>query len=132
MDFINYIGRNEYLSNNETGGWSLFALQTFTVIVAYFQKDKINKSRPIVIAFYFVSMAVVIFPICHLNPNFFRLEFFTWFYMIILVPNMLKTIDSNIIRYGGIIAYSAIGMLQAFSQTYTTDTQFVPYMFFWE
>lgn len=132
LDFINYIGRNEYSTNEETGGWALFALQTLTITIAFILKDRINKSRPTVMAFFFVCIALVIFPICHLNPNFFRLEFFTWSYMIILVPNMLKMIDNRLIRNLGVIGYSAIGLFQAFAQTYTVDTQFVPYLFFWE
>lgn len=132
IDIINLIGRNEYTLNEETGGWALFALQLLTVVIAFIQRDKLNQSRVNIASFYLVSFSLILFPICHLNPTFFRMEFYAWIYMLFLVPNMLKSIENSLIRNIGIICYIGIGLYQAFSQTYTAQTDFIPYMFMWE
>lgn len=132
LNLINQIGRNTYETNEETGGWLFFVLQILTISIAFVLRDKLNKSRINVCVFFMVAFAVILFPICHLNPNFFRLVFYVWIYMIILVPNMLNSIRSKFIRIIGILSYSVIGLYIAFNQTYTESTQFIPYLFFWE
>lgn len=132
IDLINYIGRNEYTANTETGGWFLFALQIMTVALAFLVKDTLNLSRANVCCFFMVASTVIIFPICHLNPTFFRMEFYAWSYMIIFVPNMIQQFNGSFIRYGAIFAYIAVGLYSAFTITYIENTQLVPYKFFWE
>lgn len=132
IDLVNLIGRNEYTANTETGGWFLFALQIMTVTLAFFVKDKLNLSRANVCCFFMVAFTIIIFPICHLNPTFFRMEFYAWSYMIILVPNMLQQFNAQAIKYGALLAYIAVGLFSAFTITYIENTQLVPYKFFWE
>lgn len=132
LDTMNNILPLQYLQNEETGGYSLLLLQIVTLCYALWYRKDLNKSDFDRLAFYMLALSIVLFPFCHLNPFFFRLERYSWLFMIALVPNTIYRTKAPFIRYPILILYILVGFYQGFSNVYTIDNQIIPYMFFWE
>lgn len=123
---------NTYGNNEETGGWGLLAFQVFTILICFPYRRIISNDIPLKLSFFMVCGAIVLFPFCHLNPAFFRLEQYWWIGMLILVPNLISVVTVKWYKNILILLYFGVGCFLSFNSYYTEGNQIFPYMFFWE
>lgn len=132
FNFMNTILINQYEEDTATGGWGLFGLQIGTLALGYVFRDKLCRERYNICAYFMVAFSTILFPICHINPAWFRLEENCWIFMIILIPNLLKCLNVKAIRYCMIMGYVLIGLFLGFTRYYTVNNQIIPYKFYYE
>lgn len=122
----------EYGEDDTAGGYGLLALQVVTVLLGYIINKKVSLKGVDLFSYYMIVVSIIVFPFCHLNTFFFRQEQYSWIFMIIIVPNLLKYIKGPLIKYPIMILYIAVGFYQGFTNCYTVDNKIFPYQFFWE
>lgn len=130
--FLSYFSTDYSNMEKGAGGWGLFALQILTFSLALLRLKYLRNDRINIALLLLVGMAVIIFPICHINPMLFRLQDYYWIYMILLVPRIIKTFKSSITRIGAMSLYSFIGYIFVFNNFFSEHAQTVPYVFFFE
>lgn len=114
------------------GGWGLLAVQVMTFFFALLRLKRLKHDRTNIILIYLLGMAIVIFPLCHLNPMLFRLEDYFWIFMIILVPRIICTFNSKIIRIFANLGYIIVGYFFYFVNVFSEANQILPFKFIWE
>lgn len=114
------------------GGWGLFAIQVLTFGLALYRYKYLSEDRTNIIALFLLIMAIMIFPICHFNPMLFRLEDYFWVFMIILVPRIIQTFKSTVVRHLACIGYLVIGYFFYFVKIFSEANEILPYKFLWE
>lgn len=119
-------------ASDDTGGQGLLLLQLITLTLAFMLRKKLSNNRYNVIAYLMLCYSIILFPICSLNPAMFRLEQYSWIYMIILVPNIIHNLQSHFIRFCAIACYVFVGLFLGLTSYYTEGNQIIPYTFFWE
>lgn len=129
-NFLGSFQQITYGENQTTGGYGLVALQIMTLTIAFYKRRDLFADMENLYSFYFIACAVVIFPVCHINPVMFRLEQYLWLPMIILIPNILSSFKNSIIRKLGILIYVVIGYFFLFIFVFSEKNQIVPYYFF--
>lgn len=129
---LNSFQENQYSIDEKTGGFGLLALQLLILILSLFRRKQILIEKKNLISFYFVSVATILFPICHANPAMFRLEQYCWLPMIILVPNIISSFSSKVIQSAATISFLVIGYVFLFMHSMSEDNQIIPYLFYWE
>ena len=132
FDFLNSYSTIMYSEDENTGGLGLLALQLLTLGLAFFYRSSLNKERVNVVLFFLLGYSIILFPICSVNPAMFRLEQYSWIYMILLIPRIVQCIQTPFIKWSAIFCYTAIGFYLGFDNYYTVDNQIFPYLFFWQ
>lgn len=129
-NFLGSFQEITYGENQTTGGYGLVAMQIMTLIIAFYKRRDLFVDMRNLYSFYYIACAIVIFPICHINPVMFRLEQYLWLPMIILIPNILSSFKDRIIRNLGILAYVVIGYFFLFIFVFSEKNHILPYCFF--
>lgn len=62
----------------------------------------------------------------------FRLEDYFWVFMIILVPRIIQTFESTVVRHLACIGYIVIGYFFYFVKIFSEANEILPYKFLWE
>ena len=132
FDFLNSYSAIVYSEDEETGGLGLLALQLLTLGLSFFYRKLLNREKINVILVYLLGYSIILFPICSVNPAMFRLEQYSWIYMILLIPRIIQCVRIPFIKWSAIFCYLSIGAYLGFSNYYTESNQIFPYIFFWQ
>lgn len=116
-----------------TGGKNMLLFQIGTLIVCLIFKDYVFDSSSYDKFFFFMlAYTTLLFPICNFNPTFFRLQYYSFIFMILLIPNVLQKIPNKVIKYAGMVIYVLISLWYASNYTIINARQIIPYAFFWQ
>lgn len=128
--FINNYVRIEY-EYMRTGGimWGIFLILSL-IIALNFKKNILKNDKNNVFFYYMMIMAIILLPICKVNPVLFRLAFYYSIFIIIFIPNMLFAIKDKYLKILGILAYLITGLYYFLSGIITPVSQLLPYRFY--
>lgn len=130
--FLNEFSTNYYWTM-ETGGANQFLFIILMCVSAIFMKEQFEEGNPINSLVYFmVAAGGAMFWMLKYNPTFFRLLNYYHLYSIIFIPNQIKTIKSQAVRWGFTAAYMFVGMYFFYTQILTADIKLIYYEFFWQ
>ncbi len=116
----------------ETGGNIMYVFMLISVLIGViYRKILIDRSINNTYLFYMMISALLIMPLTQFHPAVMRLYFYFFIFLVIYIPNMLSSIKDIIIRYVGIGAYLAIGIIWFFTSTISIE-KLETYMFFWQ
>lgn len=132
LAFLNEYARIYYWST-DTGGENQFLFIVLMCVSGIFMKEQFSEGNPINSLVYFaVAGAGVMFWMLKQNPTFFRLFQYYYLYSIIFIPNQIKTIKSQAIRWGFAAGYLFVGAVFFYTQILTADLKLIYYEFFWQ
>ena len=132
FNYMNSVIVNEFNAIETTGGWGLLIMQIFTLVLGYLNKKSLCENRNNLCAYYMIAYSAILFPLCHVNPTLFRLEQYSWLFMIVFLPNLLHVIKQKSIRYTLTLLYIGAGVFLSITNYYTENNQILPYNFVWE
>lgn len=132
MAFLNEHSTN-YYEAMDTGGMNQFFFILLILISALVMKEEFAESNPInSLSFFMVASTAAIFLMLKLNPALFRLYHYYYLYVILFLPNQIKTIKSQAVRWGFTAAYLFVGCYFFYTQILTADLDLIVYHFFWQ
>lgn len=124
--------RVEMEDEKQIRGIGLLLLQLLTLSLSFVFRKEIERSKTLVISYFMLAYSIILFPICWLNAAMFRLEQYSWFYMVLLIPGLLTLIKSKILKFSFLLLYIIIGFYYGLTNYYTEKAQIIPYLFYWE
>lgn len=132
LAFLNENATN-YYGAMETGGTNQFFFIMLILISAVMMKEEFAESNPInSLSFFMVTSAAAIFLMLKVNPTLFRLYFYYYLYVILFLPNQIKAIKSQAVRWSFTAAYLFVGAYFFYTQVLTADLKLIIYYFFWQ
>ena len=130
---------NEYArigyESETTGGNMAFLFICATVALGiYYKKGLIEQNTENLFFLLMLISTISIWPLAQMHPVLFRLMFYYYAFMIILVPNLLESIKKIKIKIYLIFAYIFIGLYFMIFKILLAqyNEYFLPYVFFWE
>lgn len=132
MAFLNEHSTN-YYSERDTGGMNQFFFIVLILISAVVMKEEFVESNPINrLSFFMVASTAAIFLMLKVNPTLFRLYHYYYLYVILFLPNQIKAIKSQAVRWSFTAAYLFVGAYFFYTQVLTADIKLIVYYFFWQ
>ncbi len=129
FDFLNSYARLAY-DKMDTGGLYTYSFYVITASIGLLVIDKENKDVKLV---YFMLLATIaLWPIAKMHQALFRITYYYSVFLIIFIPNMLKSVaekNLRVIMTGGYLAVSTYFFID---KIIFSNIQLLPYEFFWE
>lgn len=132
LAFLNEHSTN-YYGAMDTGGINQFLFILLMLASVIPMKKQFEESNPInALVFFMVASTAAIFMMLKVNPTLFRLYFYYYLYVIIYIPNQIKAIRAQAVRWGFTAAYLLVGVYFFYTQVLSADLQIIYYQFFWQ
>lgn len=116
----------------ETGGWGFFILNILTMVYIYKNRQNFLQNRINVVLTYILFITLILFPICHLNPTFFRLSSYFGMFSILLIPRIRGCGNNKTWSTLFVFVYCCLQFFYNYFNMYSENNQLIPYKFFWE
>ena len=124
---------SEYVTmEDETGGWGFFILNAITIGFIFLNRESLLQDRVNIVLTYFLFINLILFPICHLNPVFFRLSSYFGMFSILLIPRIYFYANHKILSAVFVIGYCLLQFYFNYLSMYSERNLLLPYKFFWE
>lgn len=132
LAFLNENASN-YYAEQETGGTFQFLFIMLIFISTVVMQEQFRGSNPInSLMFFMIASTAAIFWMLKANPTLFRLYFYYYIYVIIFIPNQIKAIKSQALRWSFAAGYLFVGAYFFYTQVLTADLKLIIYYFFWQ
>lgn len=132
LAFLNENASN-YYAEQETGGMFQFLFIMLILISTVVMQEQFRESNPInSLMFFMIASTAAIFWMLKANPTLFRLYFYYYIYVIIFIPNQIKAIKSQALRWSFAAGYLFVGAYFFYTQVLAADLKLIIYYFFWQ
>ena len=128
--FLNLNARLQYVTL-ETGGMRMYLFLLFSLLIGLFFKNKDDSRNDLY--FFMIIATITLWPVAKMNPALFRITFPFSIFIVIFVPNMLKTIKNEQLRLvctTGFVVVAVYNFVTGF--LLRPELQLMPYRFFFE
>lgn len=131
-EFLSNYANNYYFAM-DTGGNNQFLFIVLMLITAFAMRENLINSNSVnKLVFFTVATTGAMFMMLKVNPTLFRLYYYYYIYVILLIPNQIRAIKAQSVRYGFTAAYIFVGAYFFYTQVLTADLSIIPYSFFWQ
>lgn len=133
FSFVRQFARMDY-GDRETGGLGMYLFYCFLALVGIytFFMSKYRNVPPLLDKrlYMFLLIVLIIYPTLQVNPTYFRLHYYYSIFFVLLIPNLLKRLDSLILRVTYKTIVYGISLYYLFSYSFVMFGA-VPYTFGW-
>lgn len=128
FNYLNAFARISY-QEMETGGMLMYLFFVATTLLGLFLRKESDNND----FYYFMMLAtIVLWPIAKTHPAMFRLTFYYSIFMIIFIPNILKSVKDWRLRLIYTGSYVIVAIFNITNKVLIPGIQLLPYRFFWE
>lgn len=114
------------------GPYVLLAMMIIVLIGGFIQRESLIENNRDNLAFYNMSLiSVMLGMLTFVNPSALRLAYYYHIYLILFIPEIIKSISDKKLRRI-IYAISLIGIILLELRALSSNPTLVPYMFFWQ
>lgn len=124
---------NNYYYAMETGGDRQLLFIVLMIITALFMIKELEQTNSInSLCFCMLATTAMILPVLKYHPVLHRLFYYFYIYVIIFIPNQIKSIKTQAVRTGFTVAYMFVGLYFFATQVLFPDLKIIEYEFFWQ
>lgn len=130
---LNEFATNYIWETNEVGGKNQFLFILLMILSTMFMQKELtegNAINPLVWSSIATTGSILL--TIMIDPGMSRLYFYFYIYVILFIPNQIKVIKSQAVRWGFALAYLFVGAYFFYTQVLTADVKLVYYEFFWQ